>query len=232
MVLIRLAHAADLPTLDEALKSLGDGAAASGPAPRAGAQLQPSPGGGANAMAQARMPSGNGGGQTMRLVAQEPEPAPVQFTPPPVEETPEVPIRSLADIAGIADERRDMALKVLVKRCVRLVRIEPGRLDVNLTDQAPKTLLNDLAVKLKAWTGRHWMVSLSREDGGPTLSEMESSKRESAFLDAKSDPTVAAILEGFPGAKIIDVRIPDAPEVDAADADMPIEPPLEDDDEN
>ena len=39
--------------------------------------------------------------------------------------------------------------------------------------------------------------------------------RERAFLDARSDPAVAAILSRFPGAKIIDVRIPNAPEDDS-----------------
>ena len=110
-------------------------------------------------------------------------------------------VKSLADIAALADANRDMAFKVLVKRCVRLVRIEPGRLDVSLTGDAPKTLLGDLTAKLKAWTGRNWMVSLSREEGGPTLAEMEASKRETAILDAKSDPAVAAILARFPGAR-------------------------------
>ncbi|MEI5680010.1 MULTISPECIES: DNA polymerase III subunit gamma/tau [unclassified Mesorhizobium] len=233
MVLIRLAHAADLPTLDEALKSLGDGTASNGAAPRPSASSAPSgPGNGASAVSQARMPSSNGGGQTMRLVASEPEAAPAAFVPSPVvEETPSVPIKSLADVANLADANRDMALKVQVKRCVRLVKVEPGRLDVSLTPDAPKTLLNDLTIKLKAWTGRHWMVSLSREEGGQTLSEMETEKRDNAFTDAKADPTVAAILARFPGAKIIDVRIPDAPDTEA-DADMPAEPPIEDDDEN
>ncbi|WP_292647577.1 hypothetical protein, partial [Mesorhizobium sp.] len=58
----------------------------------------------------------------------------------------------------------------------------------------------------------------------------ESAKRETAFLDAKSDPTVAAILARFPGAKIIDVRIPDAPEAEATEAEVPVEPPADDDD--
>ena len=53
------------------------------------------------------------------------------------------------------------------------------------------------------------MVSLSREEGGQTLAEMEASKRETRILDARSDPAVAAILARFPGAKIIDVRIPE-----------------------
>src|SRR5690606_28423533 len=106
-------------------------------------------------------------------------------------------LKSLADIAALADRHRDMTFKVLLKRCVRPVRFEPGRLDVTLTPDAPRTLLNDLTVKLRAWTGRNWLVSLSKEEGGMTLAEMEEARRESAFLDARSDPTVAAILARF-----------------------------------
>jgi DNA polymerase-3 subunit gamma/tau len=236
MVLIRLAHAADLPTLDEALKSLESGASVPNGAPRSnGAPASSvvanpgpaSPGnGGASAVAQTRMPTARGA-QTMRLV--EPAPMPAAFVPEPVADAPPVPVKSLADIVALADAQRDMAFKVLVKRCVRLVRIEPGRIDVSLTDDAPKMLLNDLTAKLRAWTGRSWLVSLSKEEGGQTLAEMESTKRESALLDAKSDPTVAAILARFPGAKIIDVRIPDAPKADAVEAEVPIEPATDED---
>ncbi|RWK28277.1 DNA polymerase III subunit gamma/tau [Mesorhizobium sp.] len=242
MVLIRLAHAADLPTLDEALKSLESGASVPGGAPRLNAapassapanpgQANPGPAnptnGGAG-VAQTRMSTVNGGAQTMRLVEPEPMPAFVP-APEPIADAPPVPVKSLADIVALADAQRDMAFKVLVKRCVRLVRIEPGRIDVSLTDDAPKMLLNDLTAKLRAWTGRNWLVSLSKEEGGQTLSEMESTKRENALLDAKSDPTVAAILARFPGARIIDVRIPDAPEADAVEAEVPIEPATDED---
>lgn len=164
----------------------------------------------------------------MRLVETQPVPAAFAPAPEPAVETPAVPVKSLADVAALADANRDIAFKVLLKRCVRLVRIEPGRLDVALTDDAPKMLLNDLTSKLRAWTGRNWLVSLSKEEGGQTLSEMETTKRENAFLDAKSDPTVAAILSRFPGAKIIDVRIPDVPEAEDTEADLPVEPGTDD----
>ena len=230
MVLIRLAHAADLPTLDEALRSLEGAQPVANGAPRSnGAPAGSGNGGGASAVAQTRMPTPGGGAQTMRLVETEPMPAAFVAPPEPVVETPPVALKSLADIAALADTQRDIAFKVLVKRCMRLVRIEPGRIDLSLTDDAPKMLLNDLTTKLRAWTGRSWLVSLSKEIGGQTLAEMESSKRETAFLDAKSDPTVAAILARFPGAKIIDVRIPDAPEVDTDKTEVPVEPPADDD---
>ncbi|BCH35841.1 DNA polymerase III subunit gamma/tau [Mesorhizobium sp. L-8-10] len=233
MVLIRIAHAATLPTLDEALRSL-DGTASvpagGGPRPAGGNGASQPADNGASAIAQARMPQVAGGGQTMRLV--DAQPREMRAAPEAEPEAQAVPVKSLADIANLADQHRDMALKVLVKRCVRLVSIEPGRLDVTLTSDAPKTLLGDLTVKLKAWTGRPWLVSLSREEeGSQTIAEVETEKREIAILDAKSDPTVAAILAKFPGARIIDIRIPDAPGAVDEDAPPPPEQDLDDDDE-
>ncbi|PLP57242.1 DNA polymerase III subunit gamma/tau [Mesorhizobium loti] len=228
MVLIRLAHAADLPTLDEALKSLENGQPAPGAAARANGAPAPGGGNGGTAMASVRMPVAPGGGQTMRLVEQAPAPAFVP-APEPVQEQQSVPVKSLADIIALADQNRDIAFKVLVKRYVRPVRFEPGRIDVALTEDAPKMLLNDMTSKLRAWTGRSWLVSLSKEEGGQTLAEVETTRRENAFSDARADPAVAAILARFPGAKIIDVRIPDAPAAENEDADLPVEPAGDDD---
>ena len=222
MVLIRLAHAADLPTLDEAMKLL-DGAAPAAPAAMSSAPASP-----------VRMPQSAGGGPVARLVEREPEaqqPQPISVAE--VKTEPDaVPVRSLADIAALADANRDMAFKVLVRRCVRPVRIEPGHLQITLTPDAPKTLPTDLSNKLKSWTSRNWLVSLSREEGGRTLAEEEAARRETAFLDASQDPAVAAILARFPGAKVIDVRIPDAlelPDAGGGDADNSPDPTVEDD---
>jgi DNA polymerase-3 subunit gamma/tau len=233
MVLIRIAHAADLPTLDEALRSLDQQGSVQMPRPaqRAPAASAPTGGGnGVSAVAHSRLPSGPGGGQTMRLVETLPVAEPIAAPPEPAIETPTVPVRSLADIAALADTHRDMAFKVLFKRCVRPVRIENGRIDISLTADAPRTLTTDLNANLQKWTGRRWVVSVSREEGGQTLAEQEASRRETAFTDARNDPTVAAILSRFPGAKIIDVRIPDAPDEAGADQELPFEPVADDDD--
>ena len=172
----------------------------------------------------------SGGGQVMRLVEASPAPVEMAVPPPPVVETPPaVPVKSLEDIAALADTNRDMLFKTQFKSCIRLVRIDPGRLDVSLTANAPKSLVTDLSARLEKWTGRRWMVSVSREEGGQTLAETESAKRDSAIMDARNDPAVAAILSRFPGAKIIDVRIPNAPEAEAGDADLSPEPAADDD---
>ena len=143
-------------------------------------------------------------------------------------------VRSLADVVALAEANRDMAFKILVKQTVRPVRIEPGKLEVSFTEGAPATLATDISNRLSKWTGRKWFVTVSREAGGRTLAEAEAEKREDALSDARADPAVAAILDRFPGAKIIDIRIPDTVEEAAGIAAAPAgaEPPIENDAED
>ena len=234
MVLIRLAHAADLPTLDEALKALEGGAA---PEPAAPAPPRPSGNGGGmsdtggtQAVATTSLPAAGGSqGPAMRLVRSEEvrELAPAPQLEP--EQQPGPRIASLADIAALADQHRDLAFKVLVKRCVRPVKIEPGRIEMVPTDDAPRTLVGDLGKKLQEWTGRRWIISVSRQEGGQTLAEMEEARRDTALVDARADPTVAAIMSRFPGARIIDVRLPDLV-AESDETEPPVETDIDDDD--
>ncbi|WP_047454043.1 DNA polymerase III subunit gamma/tau [Rhizobium rhizogenes] len=222
MVLIRLAHAAHLPAPEDAARRLAEFSDGNG---NGGARPSPA------------SPNGNGGGtqvsyqgnvmaRAVETAAPRPTPqAPVAMlravpnTQPdsapigrieqkPVEAPkPLVAINSMTDIAELAGQKRDPKLKAMVRSFVRPVRLEPGRLDVSLTPGAPGTLLNELAVKLKEWTGIHWIVSLSRDEGEPTVVEAEANAQRQRVADARQDPDVAAILSQFPGAKIIDVRV-------------------------
>lgn len=172
----------------------------------------------------------------MRLAAVN-EVVPV-LTPAPQPAQESVPLNSLADIVALADKKRDMQAKVLLRTCVRFGSIRPGVLEIGLTEDAPKTFAADLSRKLTGWTGTRWSVAISPNAKAQTLAEAENAKRDGMVADAKADPDVAAILARFPGSKIINVRIETAAEADdmpmegasAASEMMPVEPVNEDDD--
>ena len=136
-------------------------------------------------------------------------PQEMQVAAPKPEERPEptVPINSVSDIVDLCTKYRDPILKARLRNFVHVVRLEPGRFDLRLGEGAPGSLPGEIGVKLKEWTGIHWIVSISKEQGEPTLVEAEGNAREARFVDARQDPDVAAILAQFPGAKITDVRI-------------------------
>ena len=227
MVLIRIAHASTMPTLDEALKKF-DGVPA-GSAPKQNTPppaLQNTDRGNTNMRSEAHgsdsyqslpVAVAGSGTSSMRMVSVNPEPQSLTTMEP---ETPQISITSLEDIDALAEKHRDPLMKVNIRKCVRLVSVTPGNLSITLTEDAPKTLASDLSRKLGEWAGSRWMVSISREEiGGPTLEELSDKKRNAMLSDASRDPEVAAILAAFPGAKIIDVRLG----IDAGNGNMDLE---------
>jgi DNA polymerase-3 subunit gamma/tau len=134
---------------------------------------------------------------------------------------------------AFANERRDLPLRTLLERDVRLVHFEDGKLEVALEPSASKALIGDLARRLTALTGRRWMVVVSAEAGEPTLKSQADAKRTAFIAGVQNDPVVQNVLARFPGAQIVAVREPDrsmaasAPAA-PADDDEPPEVPADD----
>ncbi|NBN79549.1 DNA polymerase III subunit gamma/tau [Microvirga tunisiensis] len=245
MVLVRLAYAADLPDPEEALKLLRAGALGALPqapvAPGGGQGAGPSGGGamavgmGSGQMAQAPQPQGaplaalpsaqvqpdgrprlatiQGG---MAQPVATPQPAPPQRDPQPAR--PAIILRNLADCAALASEKRDIPMKVAIERQMRLVKFEQGHIEIQPTRDAGADVAGELGRKLTDWTGTRWIVAVSREQGRPTIQEEREATQAQLLSDARSHPTVSALLAEFPGARIVDVRVTaDEDEAELAD---------------
>jgi len=213
MVLVRIAYAADLPTPDEVIRSLGDGARGngSGATPSAPASRADMP-------ARSEMP--RGGGTRGPLASTAPLQEPVARGAE--ENAPARALNRFEDLIALAAEKRDVSLKSALERDVRLVRFEDGQLEIALEPSAAKMLVGNLSKKLHDWTGRRWMVVVSAEPGAPSLRSQAEERKTQLKSDARSDPLVQAVLTRFPGAEIVEVRppagapaaddIPDAPD--------------------
>ncbi|KPF44430.1 DNA polymerase III subunit gamma/tau [Rhizobium sp. AAP43] len=221
MVLIRLAHAAHLPSPEDAARRLLELNDGQGGADRGAAPPRPNGGGGASmamrvqAVAQAspdaapRIANGQPVAHLTSVPAGQSLPQGMERIQPKTQEAPipTVAINSLDDIADLCTKNRSPVLRAQLRQFVHLVKMEPGRLEIRLESQCPPTIVNELKLRLTEWTGITWWVTLSNEKGAPTLVEVDTSNREARLLDARQDPDVAAILSRFPGAKITDVRI-------------------------
>ncbi|WP_075216390.1 DNA polymerase III subunit gamma/tau [Mongoliimonas terrestris] len=232
MVLVRLAYASDLPTPDEAIRQLKEGLGALPAAGRsatptgpggptgAGAGMGASPGAAMSAGLGAAMSAGLGvepaAPQAMlRTVSGDGRPGGAPARPSPAADParpafagePAVALATFDDVIALCAERRDIGLKIALERDVRLVRLEDGRLELNPLPTANPNLAGELGRKLTAWTGRRWIVALSREAGAETVQARRDAARRTAVDDARADPVVSAILARFPGAEIVDVRM-------------------------
>jgi DNA polymerase-3 subunit gamma/tau len=211
MVLVRIAYAADLPTPDEVVRSLGDSARGNG-AGTAPSTATPR----ADMPARSEMP--RGGGTRGPLASAAPLQEPVARGAE--DNAPARALNRFEDLIALAAEKRDVSLKSALERDVRLVRFEDGQLEIALEASAAKMLVGELSKKLHEWTGRRWMVVVSAEPGAPSLRSQAEERKTQLKSDARSDPLVQAVLTRFPGAEIVEVRPPAGAPAAAAD-DVP-----------
>jgi DNA polymerase III subunit gamma/tau len=198
MALIRLAYASDLPTPEETIRKLSQ--ASEGPR-----QAPP-------------LPSGGGGPRaSMRLAATAP--APVASAPPSPSPAVVPRLARFDDVIALARSKRDIQLVQSLERDVRLARFEQGSIAFTLVDGAESGLAQTLSRRLQEWTGERWMVALVPGSTAATLRETARAREAERTSNAASHPLVQKVLDRFKGARIVDVRRPDAPSSAAGEVD-------------
>ncbi len=169
MVLVRIAYAADLPTPDEVIRSLGDA--------RGGNGARPTTARGRSAAAarrptlESRPARAAARAAAARRRSRARMPAPQRSRSARRATTRRIRARdAFDDLIALAAEKRDLAMKSALERDVRLVRFEDGKLELALEperaqDPGPASCRRNY----RDWTGRRWMVVVSAEPGQPSL---------------------------------------------------------------
>ena len=211
MALIRLAFAADLPTPDEALRAL----------------KKNSLDGSSTAKSAAATPSTSPGPvntQNEQPTEQSAPSATIYELQPPLSQRPpgDGPwLRAFDDVVRLAGENRDAKLRIELESYIHLVSFAQGRIELRLHDDAPSDLANRLALRLKEWTGKAWIVSVTSEhDGAETM-------RDARTREVMAHPMVKHALDLFPGAEVTSIREAEAtvaPAPDELEEEAPIDP--------
>jgi DNA polymerase-3 subunit gamma/tau len=192
MVLIRIAHTADLPSPDEVIRLLG----ASGGGARKAAEGGSAPAAG-RASDHRAMLGANAASDERQNTSPDPDRASLASSQP----------RSFTDVVDLAGRHRDARLKVHLEEHVSLVKFDSaGSIDLNLLPGAPPEIANELREKLAKWTGRRWFIASSSEPGAPPLGEAVRSEQAREIEKIKEHPAVKAVLKHFPEASITSIR--------------------------
>ena len=195
MAVIRLTHVADLPSPEELVKKLQDAT----PPPTGGptARGPAASGGATQAQSQTQVPTHSGpsghsaaGAQTAVAIAPDGLAHYARFE----------------DVINLIRHHRDVKLLVEVETGLQLVNYQPGRIEVNPTDDAAPDLVGRLGSRLQAWTGNRWAITVVAEGGAPTIAQVRDAAENELRKSAEDHPLVQAVIAAFPRAKITDIR--------------------------
>ena len=196
MVLIRLAHLADMPSPEELIKQYDSAPSAAPSSPSSSAS-------GAAPDPPAAPRSAHDGGGPPRASAQlETAPQAAMHSAPV--------LQNFQAVVALAADKRDIGLKHALENGVHLVAFESaagmraGRIELRLAE-GQDNIAQDLTRKLREWTGQNWVVSLSQEGGAATLGSVKQSAADRREEAALKDPFVQAALSAFPKAEIVSI---------------------------
>ena len=116
-------------------------------------------------------------------------------------------ISSFDDLLKICSSKKEIKLKYELEKNVNLVSFENQRIEISFNEDLDKDFIKNLSLKLYEWTNNRWIITLSKTKGQPSKKETEVNLKKELIESVKNSLTYKNILEKFPDAELIDVKV-------------------------
>ena len=114
-------------------------------------------------------------------------------------------ITSFLDLIELSSIKKEIELKYDLERNVNLVRFSEGKIDISFNENLGKNFVRNLSEKLLEWTKKRWVITLTKDKGQKTFSEMQLIKKREFIDQNKKSELYKKFKEFFPDAELIDI---------------------------
>ncbi len=114
-------------------------------------------------------------------------------------------INSFEDLINLSSKRKEIELKYDLERNVNLVKFSDGKIDISFNEKLGKNFVRKLSEKLHEWTGKRWVISLTKENGQKSFIEKKIIKNNKTIEDEKKNDVYKKFKNLFPDAELINV---------------------------
>ena len=114
-------------------------------------------------------------------------------------------INNFEELVQLFYTEREMLLYHYLQNDVHLIEFSPLKLRIRQTHNVPHNFSNKIASLLYEWTGDKWLITVSSDDGSPTLSSQEELAKISEIDQLSQNDLVQEVLQNFSTAKVKDI---------------------------
>ena len=114
-------------------------------------------------------------------------------------------ILNFEDLIYLSAEKKEMELKDDLEKNVILIKFSDGKLDIAFNDNLAKNFVKNLSQKLLEWTGKRWLITLTKAPGQKTFSEQQVIKKTTLIEKGKNDEIYKKFKKIFSDAELIDI---------------------------
>ena len=114
-------------------------------------------------------------------------------------------ISSFEQLIKMSSIKKEIELKYDLENHVSLVKFSDGKIDISFNENLSKNFVRNLSKKLLEWTGKRWVITLTKKNGLKTFSEMRSEKKEEMLNLEKNSEVYKEFKETFSDAELVEV---------------------------
>ena len=114
-------------------------------------------------------------------------------------------INNFEDLINISSKKREIELKYDLERNVNVVKFLDGKIDITFNEKLGKNFVRKLSEKLLEWTGKRWVISLTKEMGDKSYIETKKIKDEKIIEDEKNNEVYKKFKDLFPDGELVKV---------------------------
>jgi len=114
-------------------------------------------------------------------------------------------IESFENLIEISSMKKEIELKYDLANVVNLVSFSEGKIDISFNENLRKDFVRNLSEKLLEWTGRRWVISLTKDQGRKTFSETKTIKQKENLEKEKKEQVYKKFKDIFSDAELIEV---------------------------
>ncbi len=116
-------------------------------------------------------------------------------------------INSFEDLIKICVEKKELHLKYELETNVNLVSFKNQRIEISFNENLNKNFVKDLSLKLFEWTNLRWIIAFSKQNGNPTIKEVDEINKSQIFSSAEKSKIIKKVEEVFPDVELIDIEL-------------------------
>ena len=114
-------------------------------------------------------------------------------------------ISSFEALILLSSRKKEIQLKYDLENNVNLIKFSEGKIDISFNENLDKNFVRNLSEKLLEWTGKRWVISLTKEIGQKTFSETRVIKRKELIEKAKEGDTYKKFKDIFSDGELVEV---------------------------
>ena len=114
-------------------------------------------------------------------------------------------INSFEDLIKLSSIKKEIELKHDLERNVNLVKFIEGKIDISFNENLGKNFVRNLSERLLEWTGKRWVITLTKKTGQKTFFEQKNLKKKELTDKEKKGKLYEKFKNIFSDGELIDV---------------------------